>query len=281
MSDTLLLCTDLDRTLLPNGPAPESPGAREAFGRLAAHPGLTLAYVTGRHRALVEEAVGHYGLPRPAHVIGDVGTRIFTVREGQWHPWDSWQERLRRAWHGHRREDVEDLLADMTELRLPESEKQGPFKVSYYGAMDLDEPALLARVGERLARRDMPSELIWSVDENGGLGLLDVLPPGTSKLTALRHLMAGLEVPLEHTLFAGDSGNDMAVLTSDVPAVLVANARQEIRERARRGAAANGCAAALYAARGGFHGMNGNYAAGILEGLAHFHPHTVAWWSAS
>ncbi|MCI5126782.1 MAG: haloacid dehalogenase, partial [Candidatus Electrothrix sp. AR5] len=31
----LLVCTDLDRTLLPNGPQPESPGARPAFAALA------------------------------------------------------------------------------------------------------------------------------------------------------------------------------------------------------------------------------------------------------
>ena len=31
-----LICTDLDRTLIPNGPQSESPGARQAFSALAA-----------------------------------------------------------------------------------------------------------------------------------------------------------------------------------------------------------------------------------------------------
>ena len=31
MPERLLLCTDLDRTLIPNGPQPESPRARAAF----------------------------------------------------------------------------------------------------------------------------------------------------------------------------------------------------------------------------------------------------------
>ena len=35
MSACLLLCTDLDRTLLPNGEQPESPQARTLFARLA------------------------------------------------------------------------------------------------------------------------------------------------------------------------------------------------------------------------------------------------------
>ena len=33
MTRRLLIATDLDRTLLPNGPQTESPGARELFGR--------------------------------------------------------------------------------------------------------------------------------------------------------------------------------------------------------------------------------------------------------
>ena len=29
--------------------------------------------------------------------------------------------------------------------------------------------------------------------------------------------------------------------------------------------------------RGNFYGMNGNYSAGILEGIAHYHPDLVSW----
>ena len=50
----LMLCTDLDRTLLPNAAQPESPSARASFARLVSHAAISLVYVTGRHRALVE-----------------------------------------------------------------------------------------------------------------------------------------------------------------------------------------------------------------------------------
>ena len=40
----LLLCTDLDRTLIPNGAQPESPGARQRFAALVAHDDILLAY---------------------------------------------------------------------------------------------------------------------------------------------------------------------------------------------------------------------------------------------
>ena len=43
MSQRLLICTDLDRTLIPNGPQSESPSARESFSRLTQRAEVTLA----------------------------------------------------------------------------------------------------------------------------------------------------------------------------------------------------------------------------------------------
>ena len=80
MNRQLLLCTDLDRTVLPNGPQSESQGARTLFAALAARPEVTLAYVTGRDRHLVEQAIANYSLPHPDYVISDVGT-IFTATD--------------------------------------------------------------------------------------------------------------------------------------------------------------------------------------------------------
>ncbi|WP_206199287.1 HAD family hydrolase [Parasulfuritortus cantonensis] len=79
MSGRVLIATDLDRTLIPNGAAPESPGARALFARVAARPDVVLAYVTGRHRALVEAAIAEYGLPVPDYLIGDVGSTVYRV----------------------------------------------------------------------------------------------------------------------------------------------------------------------------------------------------------
>jgi hypothetical protein len=99
-----------------------------------------------------------------------------------------------------------------------------------------------------------------------------VLPESAGKLNALRFLMRRENFSLRDTVFAGDSGNDLDVLLSDIPAVLVANADPEIKahlsQRKR---------AALYIAEGDFLGMNGNYSAGILEGVAHFWPEANAW----
>jgi hypothetical protein len=57
----------------------------------------------------------------------------------------------------------------------------------------------------------------------------------------------------------------------------VANAQPVVREFALQRAESLDYVAQLYIARGGFMSMNGNYSAGMLEGIAHYHPQTVEW----
>ena len=268
----LLLCTDLDRTLIPNGAEPESPGARERFARFAARDGVTLAYVTGRHRALVEQAISDYGLPLPDYVIGDVGTSIYRVRDGAWTQVPDWQEIIGADWGGAERAGIAALFGDLPELRLQESSKQNRYKLSYYTRADLDHGALIARMRERLAPTGVNASLVWSIDEAAGLGLLDVLPAGASKYHAVVFLMGLTGHDESTTLFAGDSGNDLEVLASPIPSVLVANGHPAVRAEAQRLAESQGHPGRLYEASGGWEGMNGNYSAGILEGVAHFRP---------
>jgi sucrose-6F-phosphate phosphohydrolase len=278
MIESLLLCTDLDRTLLPNGPQPETPGARERVAKLAARAETTLAYVTGRHRELVEEAIAAYTLPRPDYVIGDVGTTIYQLDSGKWQSWQEWEEHIGHDWSGKNTGDLQQLFHDLSPLRLQEQSKQNRFKLSYYIPLQTDREALLGEMDRRLDDNSLQANLIWSVDESSGTGLLDVLPAAATKLHALEFLMQRRGFTLEHTVFAGDSGNDLQVLCSSLKSVLVANATPEVRDQAVRLAEENGTREALYLARGNFQGMNGNYSAGILEGVAYFLPETRGWW---
>lgn len=272
MSERLLLCTDLDRTLLPNGAQPESAGARERFTALVQQAGITLVYVTGRHLQLVEEAIRDYCLPVPDYAITDVGTRIWQLQPDGAQPWPRWESEIDADWGAMGWDALRDLFRDLPELRLQEAGKQNTHKLSYYVPLDADREALLAVMDARLAKQGVHASLIWSIDEPAGIGLLDVLPARATKLHAIEFLAAELHFDTQDRLFAGDSGNDLPVLASAVPSVLVANASAEVREAAEAQAAAAGNADALYVASGGFLGMNGNYSAGILEGMAHFHP---------
>ena len=133
MSMRLLLCTDLDRTVLPNGSQPESDGARSRFAALAARPEVTLAYVTGRDRGLVRKAIANYCLPQPDYVISDVGTTIYAVDGDNWQPWGEWQQEIAPDWAGLGQGDVRKLLLDVADLQLQEPAKQNLYKSTARG----------------------------------------------------------------------------------------------------------------------------------------------------
>jgi HAD superfamily hydrolase (TIGR01484 family) len=278
MPERLLVCTDLDRTLLPNGPESESPTAREQFAQLVSNARVTLAYVSGRHRALVEQAIFNYRLPVPDFVVGDVGTTIYRVGEEQaWTRLTTWEDGFASDWAGRTHADLKALLHDLSALQLQEISKQNEYKLSYYVPLQSDRDALSAVIRHRLTEAGIRATLIWSTDEPMGIGLLDILPERASKLHAVEALMKMNGFDCRNTVFCGDSGNDIEVLASPIPAVLVANGHDDVKELARRLADETGCGAQLYIAQGGFMGMNGNYSAGILEGIAHYHPDITGW----
>ncbi len=269
----MLLCTDLDRTLIPNGPQPESPQARNYFRRLCESPKLTLAYVSGRHRSLVQNAIANYMLPLPDYVVGDVGTTIYQVESAQeWRHLSDWEEKIGNDWAGRSHAELVRLFSDLAQLRLQENSKQNRYKLSYYVPLQADRRGLDLTMKERLQNYGVNATLVWSVDEPAGVGLLDVLPAGATKLHAVEFLMQFLGFELENTVFSGDSGNDLPVLVSPISAVLVNNAPPDVRQEAIELARAQGNSQSLYVAEGGYLDMNGNYSAGILEGLAHYHP---------
>ncbi len=278
MSDRLLICTDLDRTLIPNGPQPESPGARQHFANLVAQPQVSLVYVSGRHRELVEAAMEEYALPRPDFVVGDVGTTLYYVGSTEaWQRQAEWERQIAEDWGGHSHAELAATLQGLSGLQPQEESKQNDHKLSYYTPLTTNIEAMEAAINDRLETLGVRSRLIWSVDEPQGIGLLDILPARASKYHALEALMKLQGFDYGNTVFCGDSGNDIEVLASPIPAVLVANSQPEVRELAKQLAREAGHEAALYLARGNFMAMNGNYSAGMLEGIAHYHPEALPW----
>ena len=277
MNNNILLCSDMDRTILPNGDQDESPQVRSVFSLLVEHPEIQLAYVSGRDKRLIQEAISEYDLPLPNYAVGDVGTTIYELIGSNWNPWEAWFEEIAKDWNGLDREDLSGFLKEFDDLTLQEPEKQNRFKLSYYTDEDIDGRQLVDHMQQHLSKQKLRCRIIWSVDEQRGLGLVDVLPQNASKLHAIRYLMDQKGYLKSRVVFCGDSGNDLNVLTSDIQAVLVKNASEEVRREALEGIVKNGHEGTLYIARGDFMGMNGNYSAGVLEGLAHFEPDVRSW----
>jgi HAD superfamily hydrolase (TIGR01484 family) len=275
----ILLCSDLDRTILPNGSQPESPQARPLLHALAAREDVTLAYVSGRDITLLQQAIEEYRIPLPDFAIGDVGSTIYRIDGEQWQTWTIWQDAIAPDWQGLQPQKLAAQLEDIATLRLQEAEKQHRFKLSYYTPERIDVDALLADIDARLQRLDVRAATIWSVDRAAGSGLLDILPASATKIGAIRFLIEHAGFTRQQTVFAGDSGNDLPALVSDIPAVLVRNADEHVRSEIAVRHEGRPCET-LYQARGDFLGMNGNYSAGVLEGVVHYHPHLRPWLEA-
>lgn len=270
----LLLCSDLDRTLVPNGHQSESSAARGLFARLVQRPEVTLAYVSGRDPALVAEAIERYALPVPAWVVADVGTTILEVASSGWIRHRGWDGAIAADWGGRSGEALWPLLEDLPELRLQEPSRQSFHKLSFYVDPALEVAPLRALIEARLAEKGVAASVIHSLDGAAGVGLLDVLPASATKLHAVRFLMAQLGFGRDDTLFAGDSGNDLPVLQSELRSILVANADPAVKQALGLPATA---LEQIYLAQGEFMGMNGNYAAGVVEGVVHHCPGAAAW----
>lgn len=273
----IFLCSDLDRTILPNGSQEESSQARSVLWKLAERPEVTLVYVTGRNQSLIIDAINEYDIPVPEYAIGDVGTTLYRITNGKWKMVKTWLQHIGKDWRGMTGKDLVRLLEGLDELRLQEPEKQNRYKLSYYADAKVEYRSLVEKIRKRLSRKGVATSIIWSVDETEKTGLIDILPQNANKLYAIKFLLKSQGFSEEYAVFAGDSGNDLDVLTSGLRAILVKNASEEVRKDALEILSHKQMLGRLYLARGNFFGMNGNYTAGVLEGLTHFFPETEQW----
>lgn len=256
---------------MPNGHAPESPGALDVLKNFVQMNSVQLAYVTGRDIRLLQAAVDEFQLPQADFAITDVGSQIYTF-DRQWQPLPAWLDKMHSQWPDDAIPSILAQLQQTVGLRLQEEHKQGPFKISFYvdDASQLDN--VEQQVQQQLRQCSYPYNVICSIDDIHQVGLLDILPAMANKLQAIQFLIHYVHIPIEHTLFAGDSGNDLSVLISDIPAVLVANAENDLRQQVIKLVQEKHLSHRLYVAQGQYLDFNGNYAAGILEGLWHYAP---------
>lgn len=261
----LLLCTDMDRTVIPNGVQPEVPDARKRLARLCSLSDVSLVYVTGRHKELVAQAIKNYALPEADFIISDVGTKIYQTDRNAWREIEVWNQEISQDWRGMDYLQIKRLFDDITNLNLQEVSKQNTHKLSYYLPLQLNKDEIIDRMETRLDKAGINASLIWSIDEAKGIGLLDVLPKNATKLHAIEFLYRQLDYFIDEVVFAGDSGNDLPVLCSPIASVLVANATEEVKRTALNVSVQKGHQDKLYLA-------GENYAAGVLEGVAHFLP---------
>lgn len=235
----MMLISDIDNTLIGN-----QQSLRELVDWLRENAGdMAFGVATGRPLESTVKILKKNRVPLPDVLITSVGSEINYGPELI--PDLGWANHIRHLW---RRDDLAQALTDIPGLKLQAQENQREFKLSYVANIEKMPP--LEHTYRHIHDLNLHAQLIFSHN-----AFLDVLPVRASKGHAIRYLAYKWGLPLRRFLVAGDSGNDSEMLVGDTLAVVVGNHSPEL-EHLRS-------LEQIYFAQG-------HFAAGILEGLAHY-----------
>jgi HAD superfamily hydrolase (TIGR01484 family) len=248
-----IFISDLDGTLIPDPGGKNQALALEEIRKRKNHnPECMLVFASGRNIDLISKAIDEYRLPIPDICIADVGTRIYTRTQGRFTLLNKYGETLKSI-IGSTGYDEVTRAVDSLPLRLQGEENQSTFKISY--TVSLKNLEDTEKALDTLLK-PLPWVHISSLDHSRKFGLIDIIPAGVSKSFAIEWLRTYLHKSSSDILYAGDSGNDLAVFLSDIPCIIVGNTPDGLKTEARQ--------------------SKNNYIAekkateGVLEGLDHF-----------
>jgi HAD superfamily hydrolase (TIGR01484 family) len=217
------LFTDLDGTFIPGDL--KSKESLESIRQLVLEKQLSLTYVTGRNleetRAVIKEQL----LPVPEFLVCDVGTTIYKKRVIGFVKVKKYSNLLKNRTGLYSIKKIKNDLAKNQFLRLQETEKQSKYKLSYYFKPDLE---VQVKNSVRQYLKDKEWQITISYADR--VGLFDILPRGVNKLFAINWLVSSLKMEQSDVLFAGDSGNDVAVFSSGINSIVVNNCSQSVKD---------------------------------------------------
>jgi len=231
----MLLATDLDGTFLAGDPEDRL----SLYQTIAAHPEIRLAYVTGRSLEAVLPLLADPTLPHPDYIIADVGGSL--VHGDTLQPIQPLQSRIDALWPG------ESQVASALEgLALERQDVPQTRRCSYFCTPEeAADPAL------HDAAQALGCDLLYSAGR-----YLDFLPQGVNKGSSLKALADWLELDDDQVLAAGDTLNDLSMLSSGFNGVCVGESEGALLEATRAHSRT------LHANRPG--------CGGILEAFVHF-----------
>lgn len=234
-SRRLLLC-DIDNTLTGC-----IVGARDMSAFLAGEAGLAFGIATGRSLQEANRLLREWGQPAPQVLVTSVGTEIYWRRAGRLVADHQFAAHIAQGW------DADEI--DRRMLGMPGVERQPPveqrcYKRSFFAA----DPAALVTVASALA--SLPVRLIHSHER-----LLDIVPERAGKGAAMSWVADVMGIDPDNVYAAGDSGNDLDMLSTCRNGILVANYSAELTPLLGR--------PTIYRA-------SQSHAAGIVEGMRAF-----------
>ena len=210
-----MIVSDIDGTLIL--PEKDNPGLDQLREALTNRPDdLLFGLASGRNIELIREAIEKYDLPDPDFIISSVGTEIRYTQDDRSMD-KGWDRFIQYRWN---RERVQNLLLNVDELELQESDVQSHVKLSYY--TDCSEE-VEKKIKSVLGKEYYSLNLTFSHCQ-----FLDILPPRASKGRAVRYLAQKLNIPLANVFTCGDSGNDFDMLSGPMTGVIVGNYCKEL-----------------------------------------------------
>ncbi len=231
----MLLATDLDGTFLAGNPEDRL----SLYQTIAAHPEIKLAYVTGRSLEAVLPLLADPTLPQPDYIIADVGATL--VHGDSLQPIQQLQSLVDTRWPG------ETQVAGAVEpFGLERQDVPQARRCSYFCTPEQAGNPQLRQIADELG-----CDLLYSAEL-----YLDFLPKGVNKGSSLQALADWLELSHDQVLAAGDTLNDLSMLSSSFHGVCVGQSETALLEATRSHSRT------LHAERPG--------CGGILEAFAHF-----------
>jgi glucosylglycerol-phosphate synthase len=231
----MLLATDLDGTFLAGSPEQR----QQLYYLISNHPDIQLAFVTGRGLESVLPLLSDPSIPHPDYIICDVGCTIVDGHSLQ--PLHEIQSRIESEWPGEKA--VLEALENIPGLLRQDVPQER--RCSFF----CDASAVTREVSERVEA--LGCDLLYSAEL-----YLDVLPKGINKGHTLQHLMAYLQLQSHEVLVAGDTLNDLSMLSLDIPGVCVGESEAGLLDATQRLGTT-------------FHAVEPG-CGGILEAFAHF-----------
>lgn len=205
----MLLATDLDGTFL----AGNTQSRLKLYQLIAAHPDITLVFVTGRGLESVLPLLSDPTIPQPHYIISDVGC---TLVEGEsLESVQPLQAQIDKRWPGER--VVEQAVAAIPGLirqDVPQARR-----CSYFCEQD----AVSQQLGDVVAQLDC--DLLFSAGR-----YLDILPRGINKGVTLAALVEHLKIDRERVIVAGDTLNDLSMYEQDFVGVCVGHSETGLLE---------------------------------------------------
>ncbi|MDM9650157.1 glucosylglycerol-phosphate synthase [Pseudomonas wenzhouensis] len=231
----MLLATDLDGTFLAGDPEDRL----SLYQTIAAHPEIKLAYVTGRSLEAVLPLLADPTLPQPDYIIADVGATL--VHGDSLQPIQPLQSVVDARWPG------ESQVASAIEaFGLERQDVPQARRCSYFCTPEQAANPALREIADELG-----CDLLYSAEL-----YLDFLPRGVNKGSSLQALADWLELSHDQVLAAGDTLNDLSMLSASFHGVCVGQSESALLEATRSHSRT------LHASRPG--------CGGILEAFAHF-----------